>query len=244
MPDTAKPARTATLSFDGKQIELPILSPTVGPDVIDIRKLYAEGGVFTYDPGFTSTAACDSTITYIDGDKGELLYRGYPIEQLAEHSSYLETCFLLLYGNLPTAAQLADFTDRVTRHTMVHEQMHYFFRGFRRDAHPMATMVGVVGAMSAFYHDSTDINDPWQREVAAIRMIAKLPTIAAMAYKYSVGQPFVYPKNSLDYASNFLHMCFAVPCEEYVVQPALAKAMDRIMMLHADHEQNLSLIHI
>jgi len=240
MPDTAKPARTATLSFDGRQIELPILSPTVGPDVIDIRKLYSEGGVFTYDPGFTSTAACDSTITYIDGDKGELLYRGYPIEQLAERSTYLETCFLLLYGNLPTAAQLADFKDRVTKHTMVHEQMHYFFRGFRRDAHPMATMVGVVGAMSAFYHDSTDINDPWQREVAAIRMIAKLPTIAAMAFKYSIGQPFVYPRNSLDYASNFLHMCFAVPCEEYVVQPALAKAMDRIMMLHADHEQNAS----
>jgi citrate synthase len=240
MPDTARPTRTASLSFDGKTIDLPILSPTVGPDVIDIRKLYAEGDVFTYDPGFTSTAACDSTITYIDGDKGELLYRGYPIEQLAQHSTHLETCFLLLYGNLPTASELKDFTDRVTKHTMVHEQMHYFFRGFRRDAHPMATMVGVVGAMSAFYHDSTDINDPWQREVAAIRMIAKLPTIAAMAYKYSVGQPFVYPKNSLDYASNFLHMCFAVPCEEYVVQPALAKAMDRIMMLHADHEQNAS----
>jgi citrate synthase len=240
MADTAKPTKTATLALDGKQIELPVYSPTVGPEVIDIRKLYTEAGVFTYDPGFTSTAACDSTITYIDGDKGELLYRGYPIEQLAEKSSYLETCFLLLYGNLPTAAELADFTQRVTRHTMVHEQMHYFFRGFRRDAHPMATMVGVVGAMSAFYHDSTDINDPWQREVAAIRMIAKLPTIAAMAYKYSIGQPFVYPKNSLDYASNFLNMCFAVPCEEYVVQPALAKAMDRIMMLHADHEQNAS----
>jgi citrate synthase len=240
MPDTAKPVRTATLNFEGKSIDLPVLTPTIGPEVIDIRKLYAEGGVFTYDPGFTSTAACDSTITYIDGDKGELLYRGYPIEQLAAKSNYLETCYLLLYGNLPGAAEMADFRARVTNHTMVHEQMHYFFRGFRRDAHPMATMVGVVGAMSAFYHDSTDINDPWQREVAAIRMIAKLPTIAAMAYKYSVGQPFVYPKNSLDYASNFLHMCFSVPCEDYTPSPVLAKALDRIMMLHADHEQNAS----
>ncbi len=235
-----KMIKTATLSFDGKSIELPILQPTVGPDVIDIRKLYGEADVFTYDPGFTSTAATDSAITYIDGDKGELLYRGYPIEQLAEKSHFLEVCYLLLYGELPDATQIKDFEARVTNHTMVHEQMHYFFRGFRRDSHPMATMVGVVGAMSAFYHDSTDIADPWQREVAAIRMIAKLPTIAAMAYKYSVGQPFVYPKNSLDYPSNFLHMCFAVPCEEYVVQPALAKAMDRIMMLHADHEQNAS----
>jgi citrate synthase len=236
----AEPTKTATLTIGDKVIALPIHSPTLGPDVVDIRKLYAEGDVFTYDPGFTSTAACESTITYIDGDKGELLYRGYPIEQLAEKSGYLEVCFLLLYGELPTAEQLADFESRVTRHTMVHEQMHYFFRGFRRDAHPMATMVGVVGAMSAFYHDSTDINDPWQREVAAIRMIAKLPTIAAMAYKYSIGQPFVYPKNSLDYAGNFLHMCFAVPCEDYVVNPILSKAMDRIMMLHADHEQNAS----
>lgn len=232
--------KNATLTFGDKTLTLPILKPTVGTDVIDIRKLYAEGDVFTYDPGFTSTAACDSAITYIDGDVGELLYRGYPIEQLADQSTHLEVCYLLLYGELPTAAQLADFTSRVTKHTMVHEQMHNFFRGFRRDSHPMATMVGVVGAMSAFYHDSLDINDPWQREVAAIRMIAKLPTIAAMAYKYSIGQPFVYPQNRLDYASNFLHMCFAVPCEEYVVQPALAKAMDRIMMLHADHEQNAS----
>jgi citrate synthase len=241
MPDTTAPApKTATLTVDGKTVSLPILRPTVGPDVIDIRKLYGEAGVFTYDPGFTSTAACDSTITYIDGDKGELLYRGYPIEQLAEKSNFLETCFLLLYGNLPSSAEMADFRSRVTNHTMVHEQMHYFFRGFRRDAHPMATMVGVVGAMSAFYHDSTDITDPWQREVAAIRMIAKLPTIAAMAYKYSIGQPFVYPKNSLDYASNFLNMCFAVPAEDYVVSPVLAKALDRIMMLHADHEQNAS----
>ena len=232
--------RTATLTLGDKSLSLPILKPTVGPDVLDIRRLYTDGDVFTYDPGFTSTAACDSAITYIDGDKGELLYRGYPIEQLADQSTHLEVCYLLLYGELPTAAQLDDFKNRVTRHTMVHEQMHYFFRGFRRDSHPMATMVGVVGAMSAFYHDSLDINDPWQREVAAIRMIAKLPTIAAMAFKYSMGQPFVYPKNSLDYASNFLHMCFAVPCEEYAVQPALAKAMDRIMMLHADHEQNAS----
>ena len=239
MADTTQ-TRTATLTFENKRLELPILSPTVGPDVIDVRKLYAQGDVFTYDPGFTSTASCDSTITYIDGDKGELLYRGYPIEQLADKSHFLEVCYLLLYGDLPDATQIEDFESRVTRHTMVHEQMHYFFRGFRRDAHPMATMVGVVGAMSAFYHDSTDINDPWQREVAAIRMIAKMPTVAAMAYKYSIGQPFVYPKNSLDYAGNFLHMCFAVPAEDYVVDPILARAMDRIMMLHADHEQNAS----
>ena len=234
------PIKSATLTIDGKTIELPMYAPTVGPNVIDIRKLYADADVFTYDPGFTSTASCDSTITYIDGDKGELLYRGYPIEQLAEKSHFLEVCFLLLYGELPDEKQLADFETRVTRHTMVHEQMHYFFRGFPRDSHPMGTMVGVVGAMSAFYHDSVDINDEWQREVAAIRMIAKIPTIAAMAYKYSIGQPFVYPKNSLDYASNFLHMCFAVPAEDYVVNPILAKAMDRIMMLHADHEQNAS----
>jgi citrate synthase len=232
--------RKATFTLDGTSYDLPVLSPTLGPDVVDIRKLYGAADVFTYDPGFTSTASCESAITYIDGDKGELLYRGYPIEQLAEKSSHLECCYLLLYGNLPTSDQLADFNARVTRHTMVHEQMHYFFRGFRRDAHPMATMVGVVGAMSAFYHDSTDISDPWQREVATIRMIAKLPTIAAMAYKYSIGQPFVYPKNSLSYAGNFLNMCFSVPAEDYVVSPILEKAMDRIMMLHADHEQNAS----
>ena len=236
----AETNKNATLTLDGKSFDLPVFSPTLGPDVLDIRKLYAQADVFTFDPGFTSTAACESAITYIDGDKGELLHRGYSIEELAEQSHYLEVCYLLLYGELPTTAQLADFEQRVTRHTMVHEQMHYFFRGFRRDAHPMATMVGVVGAMAAFYHDSTDINDPWQREVAAIRMIAKLPTIAAMAYKYSVGQPFVYPKNTLDYAGNFLHMCFAIPAEDYVVNPILAKAMDRIMMLHADHEQNAS----
>jgi citrate synthase len=231
---------TAKLSFGDKTLDLPMLSPSVGPDVIDIRKLYAEGDVFTFDPGFTSTAACESSITYIDGEQGELLYRGYPIEQLAESSHFLEVCYLLLYGELPDAAQMHDFETRITRHTMLHEQIQYFFRGFRRDAHPMATMVGVVGAMSAFYHDSTDINDAWQREVAAIRLLAKIPTIAAWAYKYSIGQPFVYPKNSLDYAGNFLHMCFSVPAEEYIVDPILAKAMDRIMMLHADHEQNAS----
>ena len=236
----AEQTKTATLNLDGKSYDLPVFSPTLGPDVIDIRKLYDQADVFTFDPGFTSTAACESAITFIDGDKGELLHRGYPIEQLANKSSYLEMCFLLLYGELPNASQLADFEGRVTRHTMVHEQMHNFFRGFRRDAHPMATMVGVVGAMSAFYHDSLDINDEWQREVAAIRMIAKLPTIAAMAYKYSIGQPFVYPKNSLSYSGNFLNMCFAVPAEDYNVNPILAKAMDRIMMLHADHEQNAS----
>jgi citrate synthase len=232
--------KTATLSIDGQSFELPVLSPTTGPDVIDIRKLYGQAGVFTYDPGFTSTASCDSTITFIDGGKGELLHRGYPIDQLAEKSHYLEVCFLLLYGYLPTATELEDFENRVTRHTMVHEQMHNFFRGFRRDAHPMATLVGVIGAMSAFYGDSADVNDPWQREVASIRLIAKLPTIAAMAYKYSIGQPFVYPRNDLDYASNFLHMCFSVPAEEYQVDPILARAMDRIFTLHADHEQNAS----
>ena len=232
--------KTATLSIDGKTIDLPILSPSAGPDVIDIRKLYGQADVFTYDPGFTSTASCDSTITFIDGDKGELLHRGYPIDQLAEKSHFLEVCYLLLYGDLPTATQLEDFEGRVTMHTMLHEQMQNFFRGFRRDAHPMAIMVGVVGAMSAFYPDSTDIGDPWQREVASIRLIAKMPTIAAWAYKYSIGQPFVYPLNSLDYASNFLRMCFAVPAEEYVVDPILSRAMDRIFTLHADHEQNAS----
>ena len=232
--------RTAKLEFDGKTLELPILSPSLGPDVIDISKLYAQGGVFTHDPGFTSTSACESTITFIDGNKGELLHRGYPIDQLAEKSHFLEVCYLLLYGELPSVTELEDFELRVTRHTMVHEQMHNFFRGFRRDAHPMATMVGVVGAMSAFYHDSTDISDPWQREVASIRLIAKLPTIAAMAYKYSIGQPFVYPRNDCDYATNFLRMCFAVPAEEYQPDPILSRAMDRIFTLHADHEQNAS----
>ncbi|MBI1416710.1 MAG: citrate synthase [Limimaricola sp.] len=236
----AEPTKTATLTIDGKSYELPVHSPTAGPDVIDIRKLYAEAGVFTYDPGFTSTASCDSTITYIDGDKGELLHRGYPIGQLAEKSHYLEVCFVLLYGYLPKADELEKFERLLTRHTMIHEQMHNFFRGFRRDAHPMATMVGVVGAMSAFYHDSTDINDENQREIASHRLIAKMPTIAAMAYKYSIGQPFVYPRNDLSFAANFLHMCFAVPAEEYHVDPVLARAMDRIFTLHADHEQNAS----
>ncbi|MEM6973996.1 MAG: citrate synthase [Pseudomonadota bacterium] len=239
MPDTAQ-TRTATISVDGKTLNVPVYDAVHGPSVIDIRKLYAELGVFTYDPGFTSTGSCESTITYIDGDKGELLYRGYPIDQLAEKSHFLEVCYLLLYGELPTAAQVEDFESRVTKHTMLHEQMVNFFRGFRRDAHPMAIMCGVVGAMSAFYHDSTDITDPWQREVASIRLIAKMPTIAAWAYKYSIGQPFIYPRNDLDYASNFLHMCFGVPCEEYHVDPILARAMDRIMTLHADHEQNAS----
>ena len=233
-------AKTARITLNDKDIDLPVLTPTVGPDCVDIRKLYGQGGVFTFDPGFTSTAACESAITYIDGDQGELWYRGYPIDQLAENSHYLEVCYLLLNGELPNKAQMDDFENRITRHTMVHEQMHYFFRGFRRDSHPMATMVGVVGAMSAFYHDSTDINDPSQREIASMRLIAKVPTIAAMAYKYSIGQPFVYPRNDLDYASNFLHMCFSVPAETYEVDPALARAMDRIFTLHADHEQNAS----
>ncbi len=232
--------KTAKLTIGDKELELPVLSPTAGPDVVDIRKLYASAGVFTYDPGFTSTASTDSTITFIDGNQGELLHRGYPIDQLAEKSHYLEVCYLLLYGELPTAAQLEDFENRVTMHTMLHEQMVYFYRGFRRDAHPMAIMTGVVGAMSAFYHDSTDINDPWQREVASIRLIAKMPTIAAWAYKFSIGQPFVYPRNDLDYASNFLRMCFAVPAEDYQVNPILSRAMDRIFTLHADHEQNAS----
>ena len=237
MADTDK---FATLTIGDQTVDLPIFSPTEGPDVIDIRKLYGQAGVFTYDPGFTSTAACDSTITFIDGDEGILTHRGYTIGDLAEKSHYLEVCYLLLYGELPSPAQLEDFEDRVTNHTMLHEQMMNFFRGFRRDAHPMAVMVGVVGAMSAFYHDSTDINDEWQREVASIRLIAKMPTIAAMAYKYTIGQPFVYPRNDLDYASNFLRMCFAVPAEDYVVDPILSRAMDRIFTLHADHEQNAS----
>ena len=237
---TDKAQKIASLTLDGKTYELPVMSPTVGPDVIDIRKLYAQANVFTYDPGFTSTAACDSTITFIDGDLGELLHRGYPIDQLASKSHYLEVCFLLLYGHLPQAAELETFESLVTNHTMLHEQMVHLFRGFRRDAHPMAIMTGVVGAMSAFYHDSTDINDPHQREVASIRLIAKMPTIAAMAFKYTVGQPFVYPRNDLDYSSNFLRMCFAVPAEEYEVNPILARAMDRIFTLHADHEQNAS----
>ena len=235
-----KTTKSANLLFDGKNYDLPVRSPSIGPKVIDIGKLYNEADVFTFDPGFTSTASCESSITYIDGDKGELLYRGYPIDQLAEKSHFLEVCYLLLYGELPTSSQLNDFENRVTMHTMVHEQMHNLFRGFSRDAHPMAIMVGVVGAMSAFYHDSTDINDQMQREISSIRMIAKVPTIAAMAYKYSIGQPYVYPRNDLDYATNFLRMCFSVPAQEYEPNPILSRAMDRIFTLHADHEQNAS----
>ncbi|PYF05483.1 citrate synthase [Rhodopseudomonas faecalis] len=238
--DATTNAKSATLTVGGKSYDFPILSGTVGPDVIDISKLYAQTGHFTYDPGFTSTASCQSKITYIDGDAGILRYRGYPIDQLAEKGDFLETCYLLLYGELPTKAQKEDFDYRVTRHNMVHEQMARFFQAFRRDAHPMAVMVAAVGALAAFYHDSTDINDPTQRMIASIRMIAKIPTLAAMAYKYSVGQPFVYPKNSLSYAANFLRMCFATPCEEYVVNPVLARALDKIFTLHADHEQNAS----
>ncbi len=233
-------ADIAKVELAGKPHEFPVLKGTIGPDVVDISKLYSETGAFTFDPGFTSTAACKSTITYIDGDAGVLLYRGYPIEQLATDGDFLETCYLLYYGELPTPAQRKKFEHDITHHTMIHEQMVLFFRGFRRDAHPMAVMVAMVGALSAFYHDSTDINDPRQREIASHRMIAKLPTIAAMTYKYHVGQPFVYPRNNLSYAANFLHMCFAVPCEDYVVNPVLARAMDRIFTLHADHEQNAS----
>lgn len=232
----------ATLSFSNgsPSIDLPVYQGNVGPDVVDIRKLYAQTGMFTYDPGFLSTAACQSAITYIDGDKGELLYRGYPIEQLATNCDYMETCHLLLYGELPNVAQKTDFVHRVTNHTMVNEQMQFFLRGFRRDAHPMAIMTGLVGALSAFYHDSTDINNPEHREIAAIRLIAKMPTLVAMAYKYTVGQPYMYPKNNLSYAGNFLHMMFATPCEEYKVNPVLERALDRIFILHADHEQNAS----
>ncbi|MBZ2208421.1 citrate synthase [Massilia soli] len=232
----------ATLSFsDGSPaIDMPIYKGTVGPDVIDIRKLYGQTGKFTYDPGFMSTAACNSSITYIDGDKGELLYRGYPIEQLAVNCDFLETCYLLLNGELPNAAQNQKFSDTVTKHTMVHEQMQFFFRGFRRDAHPMSVLVGTVGALASFYHDSLDINDPHHREVSAIRLIAKLPTLVAMAYKYTVGQPFVYPRNDLSYSANFMRMMFGNPCEEYVVNDVLVRALDRILILHADHEQNAS----
>ncbi|HEX7887750.1 MAG TPA: citrate synthase [Ramlibacter sp.] len=232
----------ATLSFSngGPSVEMPVYNGTIGPDVIDIRKLYAQTGMFTYDPGFMSTASCQSTITYIDGDKGELLYRGYPIEQLATNCDYLETCYLLLYGELPNPQQKTDFVSRVTNHTMVNEQMQFFLRGFRRDAHPMAVMTGLVGALSAFYHDSTDINNPEHREISAIRLIAKMPTLVAMAYKYTIGQPYVYPKNSLNYTSNFMRMMFATPCEEYEPNDVLVRAMDRIFILHADHEQNAS----
>ncbi|MCC6469312.1 MAG: citrate (Si)-synthase [Alphaproteobacteria bacterium] len=238
--DNKAPTVTLIDNATGKKIDLPVMDGSVGPKVIDIRKLYAETGYFTYDPGFTSTGSCQSAITYIDGDEGVLLHRGYAIEDLAEHSDFMEVCYLLLHGELPNPTQKSKFVHDITYHTMVHEQLQYLYRGFRRDAHPMAVMVGVVGALSAFYHDSTDINDPHQRMIASHRLIAKMPTIAAMAYKYSVGQPFVYPRNDLDYASNFLRMCFMVPCEEYKVSPVLAKAMDRIFILHADHEQNAS----
>ncbi|MBL8781965.1 MAG: citrate (Si)-synthase [Alphaproteobacteria bacterium] len=239
-PFASKPAGLAKLTVGNKTIDLPVARGTVGPDVVDVRKLYAEGNVFTYDPGFTATASCESAITYIDGDEGVLLYRGYPIDQLAEQSDFIECCYLLLHGELPSPDQLKTFRNQITRHTMVHEQLSQFFRGFRRDAHPMAVMCGVVGALSAFYHDSTDINDPVQRTIASHRMIAKLPTIAAMAYKYSVGQPFIYPRNELNYSENFLRMCFAVPAEDYKGNPILARALDRIFILHADHEQNAS----
>jgi citrate synthase len=232
----------ASLSFSNGNpaIEMPVYQGNIGPDVIDIRKLYAQTGMFTYDPGFLSTAACQSTITYIDGDKGELLYRGYPIEQLATNCDFLETCHLLLYGDLPNVDQKKDFTSRVTNHTMVNEQMQFFLRGFRRDAHPMAIMTGLVGALSAFYHDSTDVHNAEHRDIAAIRLIAKMPTLVAMAYKYSVGQPFIYPKNDLSYAGNFMRMMFATPCEDYKVNEVIERAMDRIFILHADHEQNAS----
>lgn len=232
----------ATLSFsDGSpSLELPIYKGTVGPDVIDIRKLYTTTGKFTYDPGFMSTAACNSSITYIDGDKGKLLYRGYPIEQLAINCDFLETCYLLLNGELPTVEQKNKFVHTVTNHTMVHEQMQFFFRGFRRDAHPMSVLVGTVGALASFYHDSLDINDPHHREVSAIRLIAKMPTLVAMSYKYSIGQPFVYPRNDLSYSANFMRMMFSTPCEEYKVNDVLVRALDRILILHADHEQNAS----
>ena len=232
----------STLSFSNgsPQVELPVYQGTIGPDVIDIRKLYAQTGMFTYDPGFMSTASCQSAITYIDGDKGELLYRGYPIEQLAEKCDYLDTCYLLLNGELPDNAQRDDFHQLVTNHTMVNEQMQFFLRGFRRDAHPMAVLTGLVGALSAFYHDSTDIHNPEHRNIAAIRLIAKMPTLVAMAYKYGLGQPYMYPQNNLSYAGNFLRMMFGTPCEEYKVNPVIEKAMDRIFILHADHEQNAS----
>ena len=232
----------ATLSFsDGSPpIDFPIYKGSIGPDVIDIRKLYGATGKFTYDPGFMSTAACNSSITYIDGDKGELLYRGYPIEQLAVNCDFLESCYLLLNGELPNATEKKTFVDTVTKHTMVHEQMQFFFRGFRRDAHPMSVLVGTVGALASFYHDSLDINDPHHRDVSAIRLIAKMPTLVAMAYKYSMGQPFVYPRNDLSYSANFMRMMFANPAEDYKVNDVLVRALDRILILHADHEQNAS----
>ena len=231
--------KKASLSIDGKTLDLKVHSGTIGPDVIEVSALTGNG-YFTYDPGFVSTAACESKITYIDGDKGVLLHGGYPIEQLAEHSDYLETCYLLLYGALPNTTQKETFVNKVRMHTMVNDQMSTFFKGFRRDAHPMAIMCGVVGALSAFYHDSLDITDEKHREISAIRLIAKMPTLAAMTYKYTIGQPFMYPQNHLSYSENFLHMMFGNPCEQDKVNPVLAKAMDKIFLLHADHEQNAS----
>ena len=240
MESKMKKAGSLTVSLDGRSAELPVYEGSHGPRVVDIREFYKATGAFTFDPGFTSTASCESQITFIDGDEGVLLYRGYPIDELAENSDFLEVAYLLLHGELPSAAQQAKFNYSITMHTMVHEQLKNFYNGFRRDAHPMAIMVGVVGALSAFYHDSTDINDPKQREIASHRMIAKMPTIAAMAYKYSTGQPFVFPRNDLSYTANFMRMCFAVPAEEYVVNPVLCDALDKIFILHMDHEQNAS----
>ncbi|WP_260484199.1 citrate synthase [Sphingomicrobium flavum] len=232
--------KNATLNVGGNDFDLPVLPGSVGPEVVDIRKLYGQSGKFTYDPGFTSTASCQSAITYIDGGEGVLLHRGYPIDQLAEHSTFMEVAYLLLHGDLPKKDELHDFSQTITYHTMVHEQLVHFFRGFRRDAHPMSVMCGVVGALSAFYHDSTDITDPTQRLIASHRLIAKMPTIAAMAHKYSIGQPFLYPQNDLSYTGNFLRMTFGVPAEPYEVNPIIERAMDRIFILHADHEQNAS----
>ncbi len=242
-PQQASDTRQSVTLIDGASdgsLELPVLHGTLGPGVIDMRTLYRETGKFTYDPGYTSTGSCRSAITYIDGEEGVLLHRGYPIDQLAEQSDFLEVAYLLLFGDLPNGAQHDAFVATITHHTMVHEQINYLYRGFRRDAHPMAVMIGVVGALAAFYHDTTDIEDPHQRMIASHRLIAKMPTIAAMAYKYNVGQPFVYPRNDLSYAENFLHMMFAVPCEDYRINPLHARAMDRILILHADHEQNAS----
>ncbi len=240
MENKIKAKGTAQLTVNGETYEFPVYEGSVGPDVIDIRKLYSSTGLFTFDPGFTSTASCESQITYIDGGEGTLLYRGYPIDQLADNASFIEVAYLLTNGELPSAKELEEFDWTIRRHTMLHDQFDQFFRGFRRDAHPMAIMVGTVGALSAFYHDSTDVNDPVARTVASHRMIAKMPTIAARAYKYSIGQPFISPRNELDYATNFLRMCFAVPAEDYVPSPTLSKAMDKIFTLHADHEQNAS----
>ncbi len=240
MENKVAPNGTASFRIGDKTVDLPVLKGSAGPDVVDIRKLYGETDIFTFDPGFTSTASCESQITFIDGEKGVLLYRGYPIDELAENASFLEVCYLLLHGDLPNAAEFKDYEHTITRHTMVHDQFNRFFQGFRRDAPPMAIMVAAVGALSAFYHDSINIHDPKAREISTFRLIAKMPTIAAQAYKYSIGQPFVYPRNDLGYAENFLRMCFSVPAEEYTPHPAVVKAMNRLLILQADHEQNAS----